>query len=58
MRSSVFEDLSDYMSSLRKMRSLMLCAVQEGDVEPPDALHTICPGHGLVIRGDGLQKNR
>ena len=55
--SSVFEDLADYMSSLQKMRSLMLCApCKEGDVEPPSVLHTICPGHGLVIREDGLQK--
>ena len=33
----------------------MLCApCKEG--ETPSALNTICPGHGLVIRGGGLQK--
>ena len=53
--STVFEDLSDYMASLARMRDLMLCApCKEG--ETPSALNTICPGHGLVIRGGGLQK--
>lgn len=55
--SSVFDDLPDYMASLAKMRTLMLCApCKENSAEPPSALHTICPGHGLVIRSGGLQK--
>ena len=54
--SAVFDNLTDLMSSLEKMRRLMLCAETNDAGSLPLALHTIYPGHGPVCTKDGLRK--
>ena len=67
--SAVFDSLSDLMTSLEKMRQLMLCTESSTNsedkkdgasggvpVQVPCTLHTIYPGHGPVCVNSGLAK--
>jgi endoribonuclease LACTB2 len=55
--TTVFDDLYDYMNSLKSLRTMMLpsTATIKTDQREP-VIDTIYPGHGKVIKGNALEK--